>query len=402
MTGTSIAVDWGHRTVASTAPSTAPRRHPVPPSRPAILSRPAIQPPERVPVSTPGTVRPPGTGSEPAIRLRGVTKRYQGIAAVDRLDLDVARGETLALLGPNGAGKTTTVECCMGYRIPDEGSVRVLGLDPRRDRRALAPYVGLMLQEGGVYPHAYPEEVVRLFAAYYHDPLDPLALLERVGLSATRRTRFRDLSGGQKQRLSLALALVGRPEVVYLDEPTTGLDVAARRSTWELIAELQTDGVTVVLTTHLLDEAEQLADRVAIIDHGHLIAAGTLSELTRNERAEVTVTARPGLDLSPLASTLDAPVREPEPGAYRLGVENSPEVLVKVAAWFAAQGEVVESFHAGRSSLEDVFLRLTADGEVASGDPVPADGGGASGHPVPADGEGTSGHPVPADGEVAR
>jgi len=310
-----------------------------------------------VPEAAPDAAAAPGT----AIAIRGLTKRYDRVAAVAGLDLEVAIGETLALLGPNGAGKTTTVECCMGYRIPDEGSVRVLGHDPRRDRALLAPRTGLMLQEGGVYPHAYPEEVLRLFAAYYRAPRDPEELLQRVGLTGSRRTRFRDLSGGQKQRLSLALALIGRPEVVYLDEPTTGLDVAARRSTWELIEELQADGVTVVLTTHLLDEAEQLADRVAIIDRGRLIAQGTLSELTRAEHPRVTFVARPGLELASLSAALAVPVTEPSAGQYLVDADNEPELLVRLSRWLADRGERIEDLHTGTSSLEDVFLRLTAD-----------------------------------------
>ena len=309
----------------------------------------------------------PGGAQRPAIEIRGLTKHYGGVPAVSDLDLDVAVGETLALLGPNGAGKTTTVECCMGYRVPDAGGVRVLGLDPRRDRTALAPRVGLMLQEGGVYPHAYPEEVLHLFAAFYRSPRDPEQLLERVGLAGSRRTRFRDLSGGQKQRLSLALALIGRPDVVYLDEPTTGLDVAARRRAWELIEELQADQVTVVLTTHLLDEAEHLADRVAIIDRGHLIAQGTLSELTRAEQSQVTFQARPGLDLRSLAAALEAPVSETTSGHYLIEAVNSPQLLVRLAGWLAERSEPLDELYAGRSSLEDLFLRLTGDhAEVVS------------------------------------
>jgi ABC-2 type transport system ATP-binding protein len=312
---------------------------------------------------------PGGASPRAAIAIRGLTKSYDGVPAVAGLDLDVAVGETLALLGPNGAGKTTTVECCMGYRIPDAGGVRVLGLDPRRDRAALAPRVGLMLQEGGVYPHAYPDEMLHLFAAYYRVPRDPEQLLERVGLASSRRTRFRDLSGGQKQRLSLALALIGRPEVVYLDEPTTGLDVAARRSAWELIEELQADRVTVVLTTHLLDEAEHLADRVAIIDRGHLIAQGTLSELTRAEQSRVAFQARAGLDVVSLAAALQAPVSEPTSGHYLVETVNTPQLLVRLSGWLAERGEPLDALHAGRSSLEDVFLRLTGD-DVPTGDDV--------------------------------
>lgn len=316
--------------------------------------------------------------TSPAIELTGVTKRYGATTAISGLDLEVASGETLALLGPNGAGKTTTVECCMGYRAPDAGTVRVLGLDPRRERRRLAPRVGLMLQEGGVYPHAYPAEVLELFAAFYRAPRSPRELLERVGLAEAGRTRFRDLSGGQKQRLSLALALVGRPEIVYLDEPTTGLDVAARHGTWGLIRELQADGVTIVLTTHLLDEAEQLADRVAIIDRGRLIAAGSPTELTRGEQVGVTLRSRPGLDHAALAASLGAPVRETVPGTYVLEARNDPALVTEVAGWLQAQQAPLLSYETGRSSLEEAFLRLTAPTE-----PQPATTpGGTSGDPA--------------------
>jgi ABC-2 type transport system ATP-binding protein len=297
--------------------------------------------------------------SSPAIEVRGLTKRYGRTTAVDGLDLEVARGETLALLGPNGAGKTTTVECCEGFRRPDAGTVRVLGLDPRRDAARLRPRVGLMLQEGGVYPMARPAEVLRLFAAYYADPLDPEGLLERVGLDDARRTRFRDLSGGQKQRLSLALAVIGRPDVVFLDEPTAGLDPAARRLTWEHVRELRDRGVAVVLTTHLLDEAEELADRVAIVDHGRLVALGTPDELTHGERGELEFSARPGLDVADLSRAAGAVVEEVRPGRYVVHAENSPRLVAALATWLADRDVALGHLQAGKRSLEDVFLRLT-------------------------------------------
>ncbi len=303
--------------------------------------------------------------AEPAILVRGLTKRYGPLTAVDGLELQVAAGETLALLGPNGAGKTTTVECCEGYRVPDAGTVRVLGLDPRRDARRLRPRVGLMLQEGGVYPMARPHEVLRLFAAFYADPLDADELLERVGLTDTRRTRFRDLSGGQKQRLSLALALVGRPEVVFLDEPTAGLDPAARRRTWEHIGELRAAGVTVVLTTHLLDEAEQLADRVAIMDRGQLVALGTPDELTHGQRARLSFTARPDLDLADLAAAVGAVVEQPRPGRYVVHAANDPQLVARLTAWLATHDIALGELQAGKRSLEEVFLRLTAEEDRA-------------------------------------
>jgi ABC-2 type transport system ATP-binding protein len=296
-----------------------------------------------------------------AIEVRGLTKTYGAHTAVDGLDLEVRAGETLALLGPNGAGKTTTIECCEGYRSPDAGTVRVLGLDPRRDSDRLRPRMGLMLQEGGVYPMAYPREVLRLFARFHADPLDPDALLERVGLEDARRTRFRDLSGGQKQRLSLALALVGRPEVVFLDEPTAGLDPAARRLTWEHVRELQADRVTVVLTTHLLDEAEELADRVAIIDRGRLIALGTPDELTHGDRRELEFSAATGLDVAAIGDAVGAEVDEPRPGRYVVHAPNDPQLVARLTAWMADHDVLLGELQAGKRSLEDVFLRITAE-----------------------------------------
>ena len=305
-----------------------------------------------------------------AIRLRGLTKRYGRLTAVDGLDLDVQRGETLALLGPNGAGKTTTIECCEGYRVPDAGSVEVLGLDPRRDAAELMPRIGVMLQEGGVYPMARPAEVLALFAAFHADPLDADALLSRVGLDDARDTRFRDLSGGQKQRLSLALAVVGRPELVFLDEPTAGLDPAARRATWDHITELRDVGVTIVLSTHLLDDAEHLADRVAIIDRGRLVGSGTPAELPHDGRAaleEVEFTAAEGLDVVALAQDLAVEVRQPRPGTYRLQAPNDPQLILGLASWLAARDVVIGELRAGKRSLEDVFLQLT-DGVVGAAD----------------------------------
>jgi ABC-2 type transport system ATP-binding protein len=299
----------------------------------------------------------------PAIAVRGLVKRYGDTVAVDGLDLTVAVGETFALLGPNGAGKTSTIECCEGYRRPDGGTVRVLGFDPRRDARRLRPRVGLMLQEGGVYPLARPAEVLELFAAFHRDPLDPAELLDRVGLDGARRTRFRDLSGGQKQRLALALAVVGRPDVVFLDEPTAGLDVASRRDTWEHVRELRTQGVTVVLSTHLLDEAEELADRVAIVDHGRLVALGTPDELTHGAHEELEFTAAPRLDLTGLAAAVGAPVTEPRPGRYTVHAATTPARVARLAGWLEDADVVLGELKAGKRSLEDVFLRLTSEPE---------------------------------------
>ncbi len=294
-----------------------------------------------------------------AIQIAGLTKQYGPTLAIDGLDLSVAAGETFALLGPNGAGKTTTVECCEGYRRPDRGSVRVLGLDPIRDATQLRPRMGLMLQEGGVYPLARPPEVLHLLSRFYERPLDPPELLERVGLADASRTRFRDLSGGQKQRLSLAMALIGQPEVVFLDEPTAGLDPAARRLTWQHVGELKTSGVTVVLTTHLLDEAEALADRVAIIDRGRLLALGTPDELTHGDRDEIEFSSTPGLDVAALSKHMGASADEVRPGRYLVACANEPFQLTRLAQWLEDADARLGELRAGKDTLEDVFLRLT-------------------------------------------
>src|SRR6478752_6161821 len=215
------------------------------------------------------------TASDPAISVAGLVKHYGPTRAVDGLSFEVARGEVFGLLGPNGAGKTTTVETLEGYRDPDAGTVRVLGLDPVRDAPALRPRIGVMLQSGGVYSGARADEMLRHMAKLHAHPLDVDTLIERLGLGSCGRTSYRRLSGGQQQRLALAMAVVGRPELVFLDEPTAGLDPQARRATWDLIRDLRRDGVTVILTTHYMDEAEQLADDVAIIDAGRVIAQGS-------------------------------------------------------------------------------------------------------------------------------
>jgi ABC-2 type transport system ATP-binding protein len=219
-----------------------------------------------------------------ALTTRGLVKRYGGRAVVDSLDLTLPAGRVTALLGPNGAGKSTTIEICCGLRRPDAGEVRVLGLDPVHDAAALRPRLGVMLQEGGVYSGANAREMVHHIAALHANPLDPDALITRLGLGDTGRTTYRRLSGGQKQLLALGLAIVGRPELVFLDEPTAGLDPHARQATWTLISELRAAGVTVVLATHLMDAAERLADQVVIIDQGRCVAAGSPAELTGGSR----------------------------------------------------------------------------------------------------------------------
>jgi ABC-2 type transport system ATP-binding protein len=301
-----------------------------------------------------------------AIEVAALEKRYGDTSAVDGISFSIATGEVFGLLGPNGAGKTTTVEILEGYRRADAGEVQVLGVDPWREGTRLRPRIGVMLQEGGLYPGVRPLEALRLFASFYDDPDDPERLLELVGLGESRDTLVRRMSGGQQQRLSLALALIGKPKLVFLDEPTAGMDPHARSTTWSMIRELRDRGTTVVLTTHAMDEAEQLCDRLAIIDHGRLVACDTPKELTTHAAAEeTTFTTVTGLPVDELAARLGlatGSVRELRPGDYLVDVAATPEMLATVTAWLAEQGALLSELRAGRRSLEDVFLRLTSEG----------------------------------------
>ena len=298
----------------------------------------------------------------PAVRISGLVKRYGDKTAVDGLDLEIPAGAVTAVLGPNGAGKTTTIETCEGYRRPDGGTVRVLGLDPVADAARLRPRIGVMLQSGGIYSGARADEMLRHMAKLHAHPLDVDALIERLGLGSCGRTSYRRLSGGQQQRLALAMAVVGRPELVFLDEPTAGLDPQARRSTWDLVRELRADGVSVVLTTHFMDEAEELADEVAVIDAGRIVAHGSPEALCRGG-AENTLrfTGRPGLDLGSLLKALPdgTEAAELSTGAYRITGAIDPQLLATVTSWCAQHGVMPSGISVERHTLEDVFLELT-------------------------------------------
>jgi ABC-2 type transport system ATP-binding protein len=320
------------------------------------------------------------SATEPAVVVNGLVKRYDGRAVVDRLDLEVARGELFALLGPNGAGKTTTVEILEGYRQADQGEVRILGLDPRRDAAVLRARIGLMLQGGGIYPQARPGEILRLFARFYADPRDPDELLGLVGLRDVAGTRYRVLSGGQKQRLGLALALVGRPELLILDEPTAGMDPAAKAATRALIADLRAQGTTILLTTHELADVERLADRIAIVDRGRLVALGTPGELTAGGRpsirfrldravdeAERTALARAldsTLDSTPSAGTAISDGERP--GSYRvIAPAPSPSAIARLATWCEAHDLLLVEVRTEGGTLEERYLELTGEAEAA-------------------------------------
>ncbi|SEL98969.1 ABC transporter ATP-binding protein [Nonomuraea pusilla] len=294
----------------------------------------------------------------PAVEILDLVKRYGGATAVDGLTFRAERGEVTAVLGPNGAGKTSTVEICEGFRKADGGVVRVLGLPP--DAPELRARVGVMLQAGGVPPAARCGEWLRLVSRFYARPLDPEALLGRLGLTEHARTPYRRMSGGQQQRLSLAAAVVGRPELVFLDEPTAGLDPQARHACWDLVAELRAAGVSVVLTTHHMEEAERLADHVVIIDRGKVVAEGTPATLTGAER-QLRFRARPGLGLEELLNALPSgsAAKESPSGHYIIEGQVGPELLATVTAWCAAEGVMADDLRIERRTLEDVFLELT-------------------------------------------
>jgi ABC-2 type transport system ATP-binding protein len=270
----------------------------------------------------------------------------------------------VALLGPNGAGKTTTVETLEGYRRPTAGTVEVLGLHPRRDHAALRARIGVMLQSGGVYPGMSPTEALHLFASYYDDPADPKELLNRVGLTRVRTTPWRRLSGGEQQRLALALALIGKPEVAFLDEPTAGLDPQSRIALWELLGELHAAGQTILLTTHYMEEADRLCHRVAIMDHGKILALDTPAGLKRSLGAEAVVRVGVEGDLRRLAGQLatlegarSAQVSEAGVLVYLHGPV--ARTLPKIFATAEADGYTINDLSVTEPTLETVFLTLT-------------------------------------------
>ncbi len=296
-----------------------------------------------------------------AIVVENFSKSYGSNRVVNHLQFTVRRGEIFALLGPNGAGKTTTVETLEGYRKADEGTIRVLGLNPISQAHDLKPRIGVMLQQDGLYQALTAREVLQLFAGYYKHPQSIDTLIERVGLSSAAKTRCRRLSGGQKRRLALAVALVGNPELVFMDEPTAGMDPQARLTTWEIVRDLQQRGVTILLTTHLMDEAERLADRVAIIDHGQLIALDTPGNLTGTQNANVVRFVAPnGLDCTQLAALPSAhKAEEVRPGSYLIESDSVPALLVELTSWLRDSHITLSELSVGHGSLEDLFLRLT-------------------------------------------
>jgi ABC-2 type transport system ATP-binding protein len=309
----------------------------------------------------------------PAVEVSGLTVRYDGATApaVDGLDLHADAGEVLVVLGPNGAGKTSTVETLEGYRRPSAGRVRVLGLDPRGEHAALTARMGVMLQRGGVYPMLGPRRVLDLFGRYYPDPRPTDELLGLVGLRRVASTPWRHLSGGEQQRLSLALALVGRPDVAFLDEPTAGVDPEGRLAVRAVVAGLKALGVCVVLTTHELGEAETMADRIVILAGGRVVVEGTPAELARAGGGAPVITfgAPAGLDTAGLALAVGGGVvvAETAPGRYRVegDAAGTPAATAAVATFLAERGAALTELVAGRT-LEDVYFSAVGQAAAAA------------------------------------
>lgn len=300
------------------------------------------------------------------IEIDGLVKRYGDRTAVDGVSFAVEQGEIFGVLGPNGAGKTTTVECIEGLRTPDEGSIRVCGLDPRRDDGELQQLLGAQLQESELPDKLRVGEAMRLYSSFYRDPADWRGLLDELNLSDRIDTQFRRLSGGQKQRLFIALALIGHPKVAVLDELTTGLDPQSRRDTWDLVERVRDRGVTILMVTHFMEEAERLCDRLAVIDAGRLVAldtpAGLVSRVGARERVRFRPSAPPDLDALRAAPE----VASVEEAGGQLVVTGTENLLHAVMAVLAQHQIVATELRVEQSSLEDAFVALTGRAADAS------------------------------------
>jgi ABC-2 type transport system ATP-binding protein len=312
------------------------------------------------------------SGGDPAVVVEGLVKRYGSRAVVDGVSLSVAAGELVALLGPNGAGKTTTVEIVEGYRRADAGSVKVLGADPATGGPALRARVGLMLQGGGIDPRARPRETIRQYGRFHADPRDADELIDLLALRAVANTRYRQLSGGERQRLGFALALVGRPEVVVLDEPTAGLDPEGRATMRSIVAGLRDDGLAILMTSHDLTDVERLADRIVVLGGGRVIADGTPAELGARARSMLRFRLDRPIDAAETGD-LAASLLASRPGSaldldgegdgarYRIaGAVPDPRLVAALATWCAAHDRLILDLRTGGGSLEDVYLELVA------------------------------------------
>jgi ABC-2 type transport system ATP-binding protein len=293
-----------------------------------------------------------------AVHVQGLVKSYGGMTAVNGIDIDIRRGEIFALLGPNGAGKTTTVEILEGYRSRDSGEVTVLGFDPARQRARLKSQIGIVLQSTGVERYLTVAETVRMYAGFYPHPRPVDEVIGLVGLEAKRNSRVNKLSGGQQRRLDVAIALAGDPDLLFLDEPTTGFDPSARREAWDVIKNLATLGKTVLLTTHYMDEAQFLADRVAVISAGHIVAEGDPATLANRELARARVRYRLPAGATPPPG-LGGPAGAD--GFTEFAPDDVTLALNQLTGWALAQRVSLDGLEVTRPSLEDVYLSLTGD-----------------------------------------
>jgi ABC-2 type transport system ATP-binding protein len=295
----------------------------------------------------------------PVIEVENLVKRYDDVTVVDDVSFSVDKGEVFGILGPNGAGKTTTVESIAGLRRPDSGRISVLGLDPQRDRPELRQRLGMQLQESRLPDRIKVWEALDLYSTFYRNPVDWSDLIDRLGLADKRNTTFAKLSGGQQQRLSIALALVGNPEVTILDELTTGLDPQARRDTWELIEGLRDRGTTIVLVTHFMEEAERLADRIALIDSGRLIALDTPAGLVARANDEQRIRFRPSTPFDPVLLSSLPEVTGVSQSGNQILVTGVGNVLHAVTSVLARNQVIAEELRVEQVTLDDAFIALT-------------------------------------------
>jgi ABC-2 type transport system ATP-binding protein len=314
------------------------------------------------------TREPRPAAGRPAVEITHLRKTYGTLVAVDDVSFAVAEGEIFGILGPNGAGKTTTVECATGLRSPDAGTIRLLGLDPHADRDEVHEIVGVQLQSGVLPPRLRVGEILDMYRSFYREPADTSELTEALGLTAKRQDYYRSLSGGQRQRLSVALALIGQPKIAVLDEMTTGLDPQARRDAWELIEGIRDRGVTIVLVTHFMEEAERLCDRVALIDNGHVVALDTPAGLAARARSGSTVRFRPSAPFDDRLLTELPEVTRVERQGQHVIVTGTGELVNAVVLSLAAAGVTARDVQLDSSSLDDAFVRLTGrhqEGEMS-------------------------------------
>jgi ABC-2 type transport system ATP-binding protein len=308
-------------------------------------------------------------GRQPVVTVANLVKRYGGLMAVDDVSFSIQEGEIFGIIGPNGAGKTTTVECISGLRAPDSGSISVYGLSPQRDRDRIRDFVGVQMQESALPPRLKVGEALELFAAFYANPLDPQEVLKSLGIKHIERAAFKNLSGGEKQRLSIALALVGNPKIAILDELTTGLDPEARRETWALIEQMRDRGVTVILVTHFMDEAETLCDRLALINHGRIRALDA-PEAIATEAGINRVRFVPSQPVDDEALYAVGGVRAVERKDRFVTVMGTGDLAASLINALAADGVQVSELEARGGNLDDAFIRLTRDDASALAEEV--------------------------------